>query len=226
MPRKASCMQVSLLQGSAQFGSLSMGKLLFFFFAAGSAQNGFVTGRVCFNELGLQCELQQDSLKGRGWFFGRSNGAFDSRWRRSRPSVNVTARLCWSLHTHSTHRQQEMLHLAMHEKAYGKSDIETSFRHFSVLRVHPGLVSSILESSFVFLLFFFLLFTQSTYRERERKKRKSTIEWLKLLWTENTMLYKPINIPSFDFLDYSLVLKRLLWLLSLPILFSPSPITR
>lgn len=61
--RKASCMQVSLLQGSAQFGSLSMEELLFF--VAGSAQNGFITGRVCFNELGLQCELQQDSLKGR-----------------------------------------------------------------------------------------------------------------------------------------------------------------
>lgn len=37
-----------------------------FFFAARSAQNGFVTGRDCFNELGLQRELQQDSLKGRG----------------------------------------------------------------------------------------------------------------------------------------------------------------
>lgn len=62
MLRKASCMQVSLLQGSAQFGSLSMEEL---FFAAGSAQNGFVTGRVCFKELRLQCELQQDSLEGR-----------------------------------------------------------------------------------------------------------------------------------------------------------------
>lgn len=51
--RKGSCMQVSLLQGSAQFGSLSMEELLLF--AVGSAQNGFVTGRVCFNELGLQC---------------------------------------------------------------------------------------------------------------------------------------------------------------------------
>jgi len=41
------------------------------------------------------------------------------------------------------------------------------------------------------------------------------------------MLYKPINIPPFDFLDYSLVLKRLLWLLSLPNqLFSTSPTAR
>lgn len=73
-----------------------------------------------------------------------------------------------------------MLHLAMHEKAYGKRDIETSFRHFSVLRVHPGLVSSILESSFVFLFFFFYSLNQPTEREKE-KKEKSTIEWLKLL---------------------------------------------
>lgn len=64
------------------------------FFASGSAQRGFVTSRVCSKELGLQRKLKYDALKGRGWFFGHGNGAFDSsRWRRSRPSVNATARL-------------------------------------------------------------------------------------------------------------------------------------
>lgn len=65
-----------------------------------------------------------------------------------------------------------MLHLAMHEKAYGKRDIETSFRHFSVLRVHPGLVSSILESSFVFLFFFSSIHLINLQRERKKKKKK------------------------------------------------------
>lgn len=72
-----------------------------------------------------------------------------------------------------------MLHLAMHEKAYGKSDIETSFGHSSVLRVHPGLVSSILESSFVLIFFFFS--SIHLINLQRKKKRKSSIEWLKLL---------------------------------------------
>lgn len=103
-------------------------------------------------------------------------------------------------HTHSTNRQmlrpQEILHLAVHEKAYGKCDIETSFRHFWVLRVHPGLVSSILGNSFVvFFLFFFSLHLINLQR-----RKKSSNECSKLLWTNN-MLYKPINIPLFDLLD-------------------------
>lgn len=64
-----------------------------------------------------------------------------------------------------------MLHLAMHEKAYGKSDIETSFGHSSVLRVHPGLVSSILESSFVLIFFFFFFYSLNQPTEKEKKKK-------------------------------------------------------
>lgn len=88
-------------------------------------------------------------------------------------------------YTHSAHRQllrqQQMLHLAMHEKAYGKCDIETSFRHFRVLCVHPRLVSSILESSFVFLFFFFIHLI-NLQREREKKKKyhweaEATLNW-------------------------------------------------
>lgn len=95
----------------------------------------------------------------------------------------------------------------MHEKAYGKCDTET-FSRSAVLRVHPGLVSSILESSFVFGFGggFVTPYSLNQPTKRERGK-KSTTEWLKLLWTEQITLYKSINIPSFDFLDNNLVSK-------------------
>lgn len=130
---------------------------LFFFFSAGSAQTGFTTSCVCSNELGLQCKLKYDALKSGGDILLMAMVLLTTGVGADPLSMFHQARMV-SSHTRSIHRQplwqQWMLHLAMHEKAYGKRDIETSFRRFCVLRVHPGLVSSTLESSFVFLFLF------------------------------------------------------------------------
>lgn len=227
MPRKASCMQVSLLQGSAQFGSLSMGKLLFFFFLPpdplkmGSLQAGFVS-----MSLGCSVNFSRILWKAGADFLAVAMVLLTQGGGGADPLSMLlpgSAGCC----THIQHTgNRKCFTLPCMRRRMVRVTLRPPSDTFPSFVFILALYLQYLKVASFFFYFFFLLFTQSTYRERERKKRKSTIEWLKLLWTENTMLYKPINIPSFDFLDYSLVLKRLLWLLSLPILFSPSPITR